>query len=320
MKQVILFLLLLITLALLWPAPPHSEQILPDTTPAPSDLQDKDIRFTVLTEDGVAETDMASCLPGIIAGEMPASFHSEALKAQAVAARTYILHRKNRTIPAHPQADICNDPACCKAYADDAALREKWRDSYDFYLEKVTAAARETDGEYLTYEGEPIEAVFHSSSAGSTEASSAIWNGRAYLVSVESPETAADVPNFVTTVQFTPEEFRTRITKAKPHLQLDTDPALWISDLTINQSGRVESLRIGGEIFSGTTVRSALGLRSASFTVDYAESGFTFTVSGYGHGVGMSQYGANVYARQGLDYAEILAHYYPNTQLASTAP
>ena len=320
MKQVFLFLLALIVLALLWPSSVEAPQPPPEVSASPTLLKDSDIRFTVRTDQGVVETDMASCLPGIIAGEMPASFHSEALKAQAVAARTYILHRMERTVAAHPDADICNDPACCKAYAEDAALREKWQDSYETYLAKVTAAATETDGQYLSYESSPIEAVFHSSSAGATEASAAIWNERAYLVSVESPETAEDVPNFVTTVSFTPEDLRTHLTKARPRIQLPGSPAEWISHRESTDSGRVESMYIGSEKFTGAQLRSALGLRSSNFTAEYTDGNFVFTVSGYGHGVGMSQYGANVYAKQGWSYAEILAHYYPSTQLASTAP
>ena len=319
MKQVFLFLLLLITLALLWPAPSTSQQAAPSPSPAPLPLSDETIRFTVLTDQGIIETDMASSLPGIVAGEMPASFHTEALKAQAVAARTYILHRMERTVAAHPDADICNDPACCKAYADEAALREKWQDSYETYLSKITAAAAETDGQYLCYQGEPIEAVFHSSSAGATEASAAIWNERAYLVSVESPETSEDVPNFITTVSFSPRELNTKLTKARPEIQLSDSPSAWISGLENTLSGRVESLWIGSEQFTGTQLRSALGLRSSNFTAEYKDENFIFTVSGYGHGVGMSQYGANVYAKQGWTYQEILSHYYPNTQLASTA-
>lgn len=282
-------------------------------------LTDSDIRFTVLTDTGILSTTMADYLPGVLAGEMPALFASEALMAQAVAARTYILYRMAHGSAAHPEADICNSPSCCKAYVTEDALRSSWGSDYDTYLAKVTAAVTDTDGRYLTYGGDAIEAVFHSSSAGATEASGSIWNDRDYLISVASPETAADVPNYVTEVTFTPDQLKTALYAKYPNMALPDDPAVWLGDMTLNDSGRVRTLTAGGLQLTGAQVRSALGLRSSAFTVDYADGVFTFTVTGYGHGVGMSQYGANVYAKQGWGYAEILAHYYPGTQLTSAA-
>lgn len=315
MKHAILLSILAILLAMLLPMQAFSAPA--PTTAVPSPSADRDMLLTVQTKDGIETTSMQSYLPGVLAGEMPALFEVQALMAQAVAARTYILHRMERTVTAHPDADICNDPACCKAYATEEALRENWGELYNDYYAKISAAASSTDGQYLTYEGEPIEAVFHSSSAGATESSAAIWNDRPYLVSVESPETAADVPAFVTEVSFSAARLKAKLLEREPSLQLSADPAAWLTDITRNDSGRVQSITIGGTPFSGTQLRGLLGLRSSAFTADYADGVFTFTVSGYGHGVGMSQYGANVYAKQGWDYAEILAHYYPNTQLVT---
>ena len=166
--------------------------------------------------------------------------------------------------------------------------------------------------------GEPIEAVFHSSSKGTTEASGAIWNDRPYLVSVESPETAEDVPNLVTEVLFSPQELQAALSAKFPNLQFTGSPEDWFSTPILTHSGRVDSISLCGTDIKGTQLRSALGLRSSAFTVDCTDDVFTFTVSGYGHGVGMSQYGANVYAKQGWSYEEILSHYYPETQLTST--
>ena len=286
-------------------------------TPSPSPAADRDITFTVQGESGIVTTDLRNYLPNVLAGEMPALFAEQALMAQAVAARTYILHRMQHPSPNHPEADICDDPACCKAYASEAALRESWGDKYDTYWARITNAVQSTDGLYLTYEDTPIEAVFHSSSMGATEASEAIWNPRPYLVSVESPETAEDVPNLVTEVVFSPQELRSALTSKFPDLRFTEDPASWLTESRLTDSGRVDTLTVCGIPIKGTQLRSALGLRSSAFTVDYADNAFTFTVSGYGHGVGMSQYGANVYAKQGWGYADILAHYYPDTQLTS---
>ena len=140
--------------------------------------EDKSITFTAIEGTSIVHTNLEEYLPGVLAGEMPALFETQALMAQAVAARTYILHRMQHPSAAHPEADICDDPACCKAYATEAVLRENWGTNYDTYWSRITNAAKDTNGLYLTYEDAPIEAVFHSSSKGATEASEAIWNHR----------------------------------------------------------------------------------------------------------------------------------------------
>lgn len=276
---------------------------------------DSELSFTVLTADGVETVTMSDWLPGVVAGEMPALFEEEALKAQAVAARTYIMYSMGREKPAHPEADVCDDPACCKAHSTDEALREKWGESYEENMARVLEAVRSTDGEYMSYGGEVIQAVFHSSSAGRTEDSAAIWQAEPYLVSVESPETAEDVPNYVTSVTVSPEDFREAVLTVHPEAEFGEDPAFWLGAAVRDASGRVESVDIGGTQVPGTELRTIFKLRSTAFTLDYTAEGFLFTVTGYGHGVGMSQYGTNVMAEDGADYEEILTHYYPGAEL-----
>lgn len=276
---------------------------------------DSELSFTVLTADGVETVTMSDWLPGVVAGEMPALFEEEALKAQAVAARTYIMYSMGREKPAHPEADVCDDPACCKAHSTDEELREKWGESYEENMARVLEAVRSTDGEYMSYGGEVIQAVFHSSSAGRTEDSAAIWQAEPYLVSVESPETAEDVPNYVTSVTVSPEDFRAAVLAVHPEAEFGEDPAFWLGAAVRDASGRVESVDIGGTQVPGTELRTLFELRSTAFTLDYTAEGFLFTVTGYGHGVGMSQYGANVMAEDGADYEEILTHYYPGAEL-----
>lgn len=276
---------------------------------------DSELSFTVLTADGVETVTMSDWLPGVVAGEMPALFEEEALKAQAVAARTYIMYSMGREKPAHPEADVCDDPACCKAHSTDEELREKWGESYEENMARVLEAVRSTDGEYMSYGGEVIQAVFHSSSAGRTEDSAAIWQAEPYLVSVESPETAEDVPNYVTSVTVSPEDFRAAVLAVHPEAEFGEDPAFWLGAAVRDASGRVESVDIGGTQVPGTELRTLFKLRSTAFTLDYTAEGFLFTVTGYGHGVGMSQYGANVMAEDGADYEEILTHYYPGAEL-----
>ena len=319
MKHAFLLSAVAVLIAFLLPMAQLGQAKEPPVTPLPSPAPtaDRDITFTAKGESGLVTTNLQSYLPGVLAGEMPALFEEQALMAQAVAARTYILHRMRHPSPNHPEADICDDPACCKAYATEAALREQWSDSYDRYYARIAGAVLGTDGQHLTYENEPIEAVFHSSSKGATEASEAIWNPRPYLVSVESPETIEDVPNLVTEVVFSAAELKSALSAKFPDLEFSDSPDTWLGDLQLTESGRVDTLTVCGTALKGTQLRSALGLRSSAFSVAYEDDAFTFTVSGYGHGVGMSQYGANVYAKQGWSYAEILAHYYPDTQLCS---
>jgi stage II sporulation protein D len=266
---------------------------------------DEELRLTVLTDAGPTSMTMADYLPCAVAAEMPVSFGAEALKAQAVAARTYVLAARR-----HQGADVCTDSGCCLAFRTEDELRALWGADYDEYMNAVASAVKATDGEILVYNGEPILAAFHASSAGRTEDSAAVWSAQPYLVAVDSPETPDSVPGLVTSVSFAPEELTARLglTDAAP-------PDAWLSGAERDSAGRVKFLRIAGQSLSGAFVRKALGLRSTDFSVRYAGGVFIFTVSGYGHGVGMSQEGAKLLAADGQTYDQILAHYYPGTQL-----
>ena len=134
---------------------------------------------------------------------------------------------------------------------------------------------------------------------------------------MESPETTEEVPNLVTEVQFSSKALRSLLSAKFPDIRFSENPSTWLTDIRLTDSGRVDTVNLCGTSLKGTQLRSALGLRSSAFTVEYADDAFIFTVSGYGHGVGMSQYGANVYAKQGWSFEEILTHYYPGTQLTS---
>lgn len=317
MRTITAAALLCLILALALPLVISAHSAPEEDPPASGDVagMDSELSFSVLTDGSIETVTMSDWLPGVVAGEMPASFEPEALKAQAVAARTYIMYAMGREKPAHPEADVCDDPGCCKAHSTDEALRENWGGDYDANMQKILSAVRSTDGEYMSYGGEVIQAVFHSSSAGRTEDSAAIWQAEPYLVSVESPETADDVPNYVSSVTVSPEDFRETVLAAHPEAEFGEDPAFWLGAAVHDASGRVESVDIGGAQVPGTELRTLFELRSTAFALDYTAEGFLFTVTGYGHGVGMSQYGANVMAQDGADYEEILTHYYPGAEL-----
>ena len=278
--------------------------------PPETPKDDAETVLTVLTDGELRETTMADYLIGVVAAEMPASFEPEALKAQAVAARTYILDRAAHPVEAHRDAAVCADPGCCCAHVTDDEMRENWGRDYRKNLRRIRTAVRETDGQVLTYEGAPIRAVFHSSSGGQTEASAALWGAVPYLVSVSSPETAETVPGFETTVTVSAQDAQKAL-----EVELSDDPAQWLGETVRDGADRVETIMIGGKTLSGAEARSLFSLRSTNFTAEVVDGNLVFHVIGSGHGVGMSQYGANVMAQQGSGYQEILAHYYPGTVL-----
>ncbi|MDR0904582.1 MAG: stage II sporulation protein D [Oscillospiraceae bacterium] len=271
----------------------------------------------VLDGDTIIEMPVDEYLTGVLAAEMPVSFEPDALAAQAVAARTYTFY-KMRVAPSatHPNADVCTDFTDCAAYKHDDELREQWGADYDANIAKIRAAILETDGVYLEYGAEPILAAFHSSSFGATEDAERVWNTPLpYLVSVPSPETAEDAPNLISSVTLSVPEFKAVVASAFPAASLGGDRAKWIADVVTDDSGRVANLKLGGVTVAGTELRAAFGLRSAAITIEVGEA-VTFTTQGYGHGVGMSQYGANTMAKNGANWREILLAYYTGAQFS----
>lgn len=265
----------------------------------------------VLDGDTVREMTMGEYLTGVLRAEMPASFEEEALKAQAVAARTYTLYKMITGGNHGDTADICTDSTCCQAYLSEEQALENWGDNAGAYQAKIRTAVKETDGECILYGGVPILAVFHSSSAGQTRAAGEVWlSDLPYLQPVTSPEQGDAIPNYYSRADFTAQEFREKVLSSYPEADLSGTPDTWLTDAVTDSAGSVETVSIGGVTLKGATVRSLLGLRSACFEWETSADGITFYVTGFGHGVGMSQYGANQMAADGADYREILTHYY----------
>ena len=271
----------------------------------------------VLGRDGQAvEMTMADYLWGVVAAEMPASFEPEALRAQAVCARTYSLWKLRAKSHEADGADICADSSCCQAYLSREDAAQRWGEgAASAYTAKIASAVADTDGQVLTYEGAPIQAVFFSSASGATEDSQAVW-GKAlpYLVSVDSPE-GDEVPNYHSTVTLTADQVKKTASEAGLGSDLSGEPSAWFQNLTRTASGRVASVDLGGVTLSGGAARNLFALRSACFDVTEKDGVFTFSVTGYGHGVGMSQYGANAMAKTGAVWQDILAHYYTGARL-----
>ena len=265
------------------------------------------------------ELRMADYLLGALAAEMPAAFETEALKAQATALRTYALYGAAHPKAKHPEAAVCGDSACCAAWLDEEERAARWGADAQTWTRKLQEAIAATDGQYLVWEGEPVLAVFHASSGGSTENGSALGLSAPYLRSVASPETEAEARGLHSTVELAPSEFAETLRAAAPEKPFDFSaaPGEWLGPLTLDAAGRVASAELGGQQVSGLALRQCFGLRSTDFTLAYDGEKFVFRVRGYGHGLGMSQCGAQRMALDGADYTEILAHYYPGTELVT---
>ena len=260
---------------------------------------------------------MEDYLMGVTAAEMPASFAEEALKAQAVAARTYTLYKLISGGNHGDTADICTDSTCCQAYISQEAARSRWGEQADALEEKIRTAVTDTDGEAILYGGVPILAVFHSSSAGLTRAAGQVWqNDLPYLQPVDSPEASASIPNYYSRGDFSPETIREKLLARIPAADLAGDQKTWLKNAVRDSAGSVETVEVGGVAVKGSTVRAALGLRSACFEWELQDGRFVFYVTGHGHGVGLSQYGANAMAEVGADYKTILTHYYTGVTVA----
>ncbi len=270
----------------------------------------------VLDGDTVTEMSFSDYLQGVLRAEMPASFAQDALCAQTVAARTYTYYKMQNGGNHGDTADICTDHSCCQAFLGKDRAAENWGKNAERYEAKIENAVSATDGQVMLYGGAPILAVFHSSSAGETWNSGEVWaQDLPYLQSVSSPEREG-VPNYYSTVELTEAEFREKFLAARPEADLSGPASGWIRD-PVMDGVHVESVTIGGVSVSGPSVRSIFGLRSASFTAEAGDGKITFYVTGYGHGVGLSQYGANAMAEAGSTWREILEHYYTGVTIGT---
>lgn len=267
--------------------------------------------------DTVREIPLEEYIAGVLAAEMPASFPEESLKAQAVAARTYVAYKRaGGTDSAHPDADVCGDYQHCAAYVDLKKQAESiWGKRAREYEKKVRDAVASTAGEILTYEDAPIAAVFHAASSSKTEAALDVWGTQTpYLVSVDSPG-GQECPKYKGEVTFTAAEFREKMARQYPGINLSGPPNTWFTASTRSKAGGVIKCTVGGVVVSGPGLRSFLGLNSTNFKLSTTDDSITFLTTGYGHGVGLSQYGAKDLAEEGQSYQQILTHYYSGTKI-----
>ena len=258
--------------------------------------------ITVYRSNGsVINLNMTDYLIGVVSSEMPASFNLEALKAQSVLARTYALKAKQT-------GKKLTDTVSTQSYIDIDQMKNKWGNSFNTYYNKIKNAVENTNGEYLSYNGNYIEALYHSTNNGKTESSLDVFgNYYPYLISVSS-EYDKNASSYLRTINMPLDTISNKL-----GLSLNSDSV--ISILSYTDGGNIKEININGNNFSGKKVRELLGLRSADFDISISDNNANITTRGYGHGIGMSQYGANGMANAGYGYKDILSHYYPGTTL-----
>lgn len=271
----------------------------------------------IKNQDKVVEMDTMQYLKEVVAAEMPADFYDEALKAQAVAARTYLVNRRNAykdtgAPDLHKGADICTDSTHCKAWISEEDRKSSWGENAEKNWQKISNAVEATDGVIITYDGQPISAVFHSTSSGHTENAQDVWGGNVpYLVSVDSSGDL-ESPKYNSQTSFTIDEYKKICEKNIEGINWENG---LFSDISRSSAGGIISIKVGGAPVKGTEFRTIFSLRSTNIDIKEENGSIIMTVKGYGHGVGMSQYGANYLAGQGKNYIEILKTYYTGVEV-----
>lgn len=267
----------------------------------------------------IEELPLDQYLLGVVSAEMPASFEMEALNAQAVVARTYTLYSISHNQGKHEGADICDNSACCQAWISKENRLEKWdEENRNEYWNKIVNAVNNTEGKIITYNGEVIDAFFHSNSGGKTEVPVNVWGGTnyPYLQSVQtSGEDAYSQYNSELTIS--KNEFISKIKEKHKDFKINFDEEDSIKILEYTDSERIKTIKVGNINISGVEMRTLMGLKSANFNIVIEGDNIKFTVIGYGHGVGMSQTGADSMAKQGSNYEEIIKHFYTDVEITT---
>ncbi len=267
--------------------------------------------------DKIEEIELDEYLYGVVSAEMPASFEEEALKAQAVVARTYTIYKIVNNDGKHKNADICDDSTCCQAWISKEDRLEKWKkEERETNWNKIVNCVNSTQGKIITYNGKPINAFFHSNSGGETEAPIDVWGGSGYPYLKSVATSGEDAySQYSSEVTFTKKEFEEKIKEIHSDFKInyEEDDCIKIEEYT--DGNRVKKIKIGNLELSGVEVRNILGLRSANFKFEIINDEIRFEVIGYGHGVGMSQTGADSMAKEGSNYEDIIHHFYTDVKI-----
>ena len=263
----------------------------------------------------VEEVPLDKYLCNVVSAEMPADYEKEALKAQAIVARTYTIYKiQNKK---HENADICDDSSCCQAWVSKETRLSRWdEDKRESNWQKIEECVNKTKGKIITYEGKPINAFFHANSGGKTEIPVNVWGGTGYPY-LQVVETAGEegYDQYESEVSLTKEELIDKLETKYSDISIDFNNQDDIKILEYTNSGRVKTVKFGNHNLSGVEARTLLGLRSTNFEISRDGDNIKFTVKGYGHGVGMSQTGADSLAKEGKNCFDIINHFYIGVQI-----
>lgn len=265
----------------------------------------------------IEELPIDEYLYGVVSAEMPVKYDIEALKAQAVVARTYTIYQITHSNGKHNNADICDNYACCQAWISKEDRLAKWdKPEAENNWQKIVNAVNSTQGKVITYNGEIIDAFFHSNSGGITETASNVWGGQnfPYLQSVETSG-EDEYSQYNSEVEISKDELINKLKEKYPEIEINFEQNEEIKILEFTESGRVKKIKFGNVEIAGTEARTILGLKSTNFSFEIRDNSVIFFVKGYGHGVGMSQTGADSLAKQGSNYEEIIEHFYSNVEI-----
>lgn len=265
----------------------------------------------------IEEINLDEYLLGVVSAEMPVDFELEALKAQAVVARTYTMYKISNNNKKHGEADICDSSACCQAWISKEDRLNRWKEAKrEDNWNKITEAVYSTVGQIITYDGEPINAFFHSNSGGTTEMPINVWGGSGYpYLQVVQTSGEENYSQYSSEVEVTKEEVISKIKEKHKEIEINWNEENPVQILEYTDSGRVKTIKFGNVNLSGVETRTIFGLKSANFTVELKEASVKFQVKGYGHGVGLSQTGSDSLAKQGKNYQEIIKHYYQGIEI-----
>lgn len=268
-------------------------------------------------ENNIEEMELDTYLYGVVSAEMPASFESEALKAQAIVARTYTIYKIINNVGKHEGADICDDSGCCQAWISKENRFEKWEEAErEGNWNKIVSAVEGTKGKIITYEGNPINAFFHSNSGGRTEIPVNVWGGTEYpYLQAVTTSGENEYSQYSSEVVLSKEELIEKMTNKYSDFSIEFENDEEIKIIEYNESGRVKTMKVGNKNLSGVEARTIFGLKSANFEIIKENDKVKFSVIGYGHGVGMSQTGADSLAKEGKSYEDIIKHFYTGVEI-----
>ena len=264
----------------------------------------------------VEQVNLDEYLCNVVSAEMPANYEIEALKAQAIVARTYTIYKiLNKK---HDTADICDDSTCCQAWISKNDRLARWEESQrESNWQKIVSAVNDTKGKIITYDDKPIDAFFHSNSGGVTEVPVNVWGGTGYPY-LQSVETSGEdtYTQYSSEVVFTQEQLINKLKEKYSDISIDFSNNDDIKIMEYTESTRVKTVKFGNHEISGVEARSLLGLRSTNFEISIDDDNIKFSVKGYGHGVGMSQTGADSMAKQGSSAEDIIKHFYTGVEVS----